>query len=103
MMLYPEGPNDPRAKFPGISWKHTRAELAQMTAFEAKTAGTFAEENMKQMGIDWASFEGKRFAYRSRRPSLHYKLIFEAYVGKASSKPGSEASSYINGRLDSET
>ena len=38
MMLYPEGRNDPRTKFPGISWKHTRANVAQMTSFEAKTA-----------------------------------------------------------------
>src|ERR1044071_9899226 len=22
-MLYPEGPNDPRAKFPGLEWKYT--------------------------------------------------------------------------------
>jgi predicted NAD-dependent protein-ADP-ribosyltransferase YbiA (DUF1768 family) len=24
MMLYPEGPNDSRAKFSGLEWKHTR-------------------------------------------------------------------------------
>jgi hypothetical protein len=23
MMLYPEGPDDPRATFPGLEWKHT--------------------------------------------------------------------------------
>src|SRR5258708_1080065 len=28
MMLYPEGPTDPRATAPGISWPHTRAEVA---------------------------------------------------------------------------
>src|SRR5262245_60441396 len=26
-MKYPEGPDDPRAKFPGLEWKHTRAEV----------------------------------------------------------------------------
>ena len=31
MMLYPEGPDAPRAKFPGIAWKHSRDEVAQMT------------------------------------------------------------------------
>jgi len=73
MMLYPEGPKDPRMKFPGISWKYTRAEVAQMTAFEAKAAGTLAEENMKQMGITWVSFEGKRFTFRSSTRSLYYR------------------------------
>src|SRR6476661_4515108 len=29
MMLYPEGPDDPRATFSGITWKHTRDEVAQ--------------------------------------------------------------------------
>ena len=29
-----------------------------MTAFEAKDAGTAAEENLRRMGIGWVSFEG---------------------------------------------
>src|SRR5262252_10276051 len=53
MMLYPEGPKDPRANFPGIEWKYTRDQVAGMTSFEAKHAGDLAEANMKQMGIDW--------------------------------------------------
>ena len=48
-----------RAKFPGIEWKFTREQVAQMTAFEAKSAGTLAEENMKKIGIDWVTFDGK--------------------------------------------
>jgi len=36
MMKYPEGPDDPRAKFPGIEWKLTREEVGQLTAFEAQ-------------------------------------------------------------------
>src|SRR4051794_3178405 len=43
MMLYPERADDPRAKRPGIRWQHTRDEVAQMTAFEAKAAGDLAE------------------------------------------------------------
>ena len=78
MMLYPEGPKDPRAKFSGIEWKYTRDQVGQMTAFEAKSAGTLAEENMKRMGIDWATFEGKRFTYRSAVKGQHYKLIVAA-------------------------
>jgi predicted NAD-dependent protein-ADP-ribosyltransferase YbiA (DUF1768 family) len=87
MMLYPEGPNDPRARFPTIDWKHARAEVAQMTAFEAKAAGTLAEENMKRMGITWATFEGKRFTYRSSTPALHYKLIVDATWEKLRQNP----------------
>lgn len=82
MMLYPEGPDDPRAKFPGIVWKYTRDEVAQMTAFAAKNAGTLAEENMKRMGITWATFEGKRFEYRSMKPGEHYRLIVAATWAK---------------------
>src|SRR5690349_21425138 len=36
MMKYPEGPDDRRAKFSGLEWKLGRADVAQLTAFEAK-------------------------------------------------------------------
>ena len=42
MMLYPENASDPRATFPGLEWKHTRAQVAQMSAFEAEDAGGVA-------------------------------------------------------------
>src|SRR3982751_3176892 len=60
MMLYPEDANDPRAKATGVEWKYTREQVAQMTAFEAKSAGALAEENMKKLGVDWVSYNGKR-------------------------------------------
>ena len=82
MMLHPEGPNDPRAKSRTIEWKYTREQVAQMTAFQAKAAGTLAEQNMTQLGIDWVSFEGRRFKYRSAKPAEHYRLIFEATRAK---------------------
>ena len=78
MMLYPEGETDARAKFLGLTWKYTREQVAQMTAFEAKAAGTLAEENMKKMGIDWVTFEGRQFEYRPVEPGEHYRLIVEA-------------------------
>jgi N-acetylneuraminic acid mutarotase/predicted NAD-dependent protein-ADP-ribosyltransferase YbiA (DUF1768 family) len=78
MMLYPEGPDDPRARFPGLEWPHTREQVAHMTAFDAKRAGALAEQNMTRMGIGWVSFEGRRFAYRSTRPGRHYRLIVAA-------------------------
>jgi len=82
MMLYPEGPDDPRAKAPGIQWKYTREQVAQMTAFDAKSAGSLAEENMKKMRIDWATFEGERFPYRSTQTGKHYELITAAMRAK---------------------
>jgi predicted NAD-dependent protein-ADP-ribosyltransferase YbiA (DUF1768 family) len=87
MMLYPEGADDARAKAPGVVWPHTREEVGQMTAFDAKDAGTVAEENMRKMGIDWVTFEGKRFAYRSATKGEHYRLIVEAMRAKLAQNP----------------
>ena len=87
MMLYPEGPGDPRAKAPGITWPHSRQEVAQMTGFEAKDAGTLAEENMRKMGIDWVTFEGRRIEYRSKSKGDHYRLILEAMRAKLAQNP----------------
>ena len=33
---------------------------------------------MKAMGIDWVTFEGKRFEYKPAVPGVHYRLIVEA-------------------------
>jgi predicted NAD-dependent protein-ADP-ribosyltransferase YbiA (DUF1768 family) len=87
MMLYPEGADDPRAKFPGVTWKYTREQVANMTAFDAKAAGALAEENMKKMGIDWVTFEGRQFKYRSAEPGEHYRLIVEATRAKVEQNP----------------
>jgi hypothetical protein len=87
MMLYPDGPDDPRAKFPGIEWQHTRDEVAQMTAFVAKDAGTFAEANMAKMGIGWVTFEGKRIDYRPAKPGAHYDLIVAGTQQKVLQNP----------------
>ncbi len=87
MMKYPEGAADPRADFPAVKWAHTRAEVAQMTAFEAKRAGDEGEAAMAQMGIDWVSFEGKRFPYRATKPGEHYDLIVAAMRAKLAQNP----------------
>ena len=39
-----EGDDDPRANAPGLSWTYAREQVAQLTSFEAKRAGTLAEE-----------------------------------------------------------
>jgi predicted NAD-dependent protein-ADP-ribosyltransferase YbiA (DUF1768 family) len=87
MMLYPEGPQDPRAHAAGMVWPHTRREVARMTAFEAKDAGTAAERNMRQMGIEWVTFEGRRMPYRSKVKGEHYRLIVAAMRAKMEQNP----------------
>src|SRR5436853_6979939 len=87
MMKYPEGPNDPRARFPGLEWKYTRDQVRQMVSFEANKAGALASENMTKMGITWVSLEGKRFEYKPAVPGEHYKLIVEATCEKVKQNP----------------
>jgi predicted NAD-dependent protein-ADP-ribosyltransferase YbiA (DUF1768 family) len=87
MMLYPESRNDLRARAASVSWPHTRSEVARMTAFDAKAAGDIGEENMRKLGIDWVTFEGRRMPYRSMKPGEHYRLIVEAMRAKLAQNP----------------
>jgi hypothetical protein len=86
-MKYPEGPDDPRAKFPGLEWKYKRDEVSQLTAFDAKKAGDLASHNMKTMNIDWVTFEGKQMPYKPAEPGEHYRLIVEATREKVRQNP----------------
>jgi predicted NAD-dependent protein-ADP-ribosyltransferase YbiA (DUF1768 family) len=83
-MKYPENAADPRAK---AEWKYTREQVTQMTGFEAKHAGDEGSANMKQLGITWVSFEGRRFEYRPKAPGEHYRLIVEATRAKVDQNP----------------
>ena len=87
MMKYPEDGNDPRAKFPGLEWKFTRDEVAQLISFEAKRAGDLAEKNMEIMKINWVTFEGKLLEYKPKVPGEHYQLIVEATRAKVFQNP----------------
>lgn len=87
MMLYPEGPDDPRATFPGLQWPHTREEVGQMTAWDAKNAGAIGEANMKKMAIDWVTFDGKRMQYWSMQKAEHYHVIVAAMRAKLEQTP----------------
>jgi predicted NAD-dependent protein-ADP-ribosyltransferase YbiA (DUF1768 family)/predicted small lipoprotein YifL len=98
-MLYPEGADDPRATFPGIEWKHTRDEVANMTAFEGKAAGDLAEKNMEKMKIDWVSFEGRHFPYRPSEPGEQYALIVAATKEKVKQNPDVQAALVSTGDL----
>jgi predicted NAD-dependent protein-ADP-ribosyltransferase YbiA (DUF1768 family) len=98
-MKYPEGPDDPRAKFPGPKWDHSREQVGQMTAFEAKEAGDRASENMQKMGITWVTFEGRQFEYKPAEPGEHYKLIVEATWEKVKQNPDVKAALLSTGDL----
>ena len=87
MMLYPETADDARHAYPGLRWAYTREQVAQMTSFEAKRAGELAEENMKQMGINWVTFEGRKFDYRTAETGEHYELIVAATLEKIRQNP----------------
>jgi predicted NAD-dependent protein-ADP-ribosyltransferase YbiA (DUF1768 family) len=87
MMKYPEGPDDPRATFAGLRWEFTRDQVAAMTGFDAKRAGTLADQNMKKMGIAWVSFEGRHFESRPAEPGEHYQLIVAATREKVGQNP----------------
>ncbi len=87
MMKYPEGTNDVRATRPDIVWAFRREQVLQMTGFEAKHAGTLAEQNMKKLEITWVTFEGKRMEYRPVKPGEHYKLIVAATRAKVEQNP----------------
>ncbi|HEV8146613.1 MAG TPA: NADAR family protein [Bryobacteraceae bacterium] len=99
MMLYPEGPDDPRVKSSAIKWPHTREEVAQMVAFEAKAAGDAGEKNMRTLGIDWVTFEGKHIPYRSKIRGEHYRLIFDAMRVKLFQNPQVEEILLATGEL----
>jgi predicted NAD-dependent protein-ADP-ribosyltransferase YbiA (DUF1768 family) len=86
-MKYPEGPDDERAMHQGIEWPHSRAQVAAMTAFEAKAAGDTAEANMQAMGIAWISFEGERIFYRGAGQARHYEIIEAATRAKVEQNP----------------
>ena len=87
ILKYPENADDPRATFPGLDWKFTRDQVAQLTGFDARHAGTPADANMKKMGITWVTFDGKRMELRPATPGEHYKLIVEATREKVRQNP----------------
>jgi predicted NAD-dependent protein-ADP-ribosyltransferase YbiA (DUF1768 family) len=87
MMKYPENDDDPRTTFPSLNWRYTREQVAQLSGFEAKEAGTLAGKNMEKMGIDWVTFKGKKMEYKPKTPGEHYRLIVEATQEKVRQNP----------------
>ncbi|MCB0394939.1 MAG: NADAR family protein [Bdellovibrionales bacterium] len=78
MMKYPEGPKDARLKDKSIQWPYTRDQVAQMTAFDAKKAGSVASKNMEKLGINWVTYKGRKMDYRVIEKGTHYDLIKRA-------------------------
>jgi len=58
-----------------------------MTAFDAKNAGELGEQNMKKMGIDWVTLDGKRTKCWSMEKGEHYRIIVEAMSAKLEQNP----------------
>ncbi|MCB0420727.1 MAG: hypothetical protein KDD61_07010 [Bdellovibrionales bacterium] len=86
-MKYPESENDVRSKNLSKDWKFDRRQVAKMVAFEAKRAGDLGSENMKELGIDWVTFEGQKITYRDPQKGMHYRLIYQATVEKLKQNP----------------
>ena len=80
----PELKNDPRAK---IKFPHSRAEVSQMSGFEAKAAGDAAEKIMLEQKIDWVTFEGEKMTYCSPKKEQHFFLIREVMIKKLRYNP----------------
>ena len=90
MMFYPENEEDPRTQMSreaGLTWPHTREAVSQMIAFEAQLAGEAGFANMKAMGIDWVTFEGRRMDYWTPHKADHYELVIEAMRAKLEQNP----------------
>jgi predicted NAD-dependent protein-ADP-ribosyltransferase YbiA (DUF1768 family) len=89
-MKYPEGPEDARSKHAGLKWPYTRKEVTQLVAFKAMKAGRPAGKNMKTMGIDWVTFDGKQIRYKApgkEGADAHYAVILAASRAKVAQNP----------------
>lgn len=86
-LKYPESENDMRANFEGIEWPYSRNEVELMIGFLARKAGGYANSNMREMGIDWVTFEGKRIKFWTNTKGVHYELIKDALRTKARQNP----------------
>jgi predicted NAD-dependent protein-ADP-ribosyltransferase YbiA (DUF1768 family) len=85
-MKYPESASDERLK-DGVVWPYTRAQVMAMSGFEAKKAGDIANANMKQLGIKWITYKGKKIIYNGADSEEHYQLILRACRAKLEQNP----------------
>ena len=86
-MKFPEGPKDERLKDKSLVWPFTRDQVNKMTAFEAKHAGDVAGANMKKLGINWVTYQGKKLDYHGVDKDKYYDIIFRASRAKLEAHP----------------
>lgn len=84
MMKYPESADDFRSS---VDYPFTREQVSQMTAFTAKDAGKIGEEKMRELGINWVTYQGEQMIYCSLEKGLHYELIKRAMWEKVNQNP----------------
>ncbi len=58
-----------------------------MIGADAKAAGNRASDNMRAMGFDWVTFEGRRMKYWTPEKGEHYDLIVQATWEKVRQDP----------------
>ena len=84
MMKFPEDNEDPRS---ALAYPYSREQVSAMTAFTAKDAGKIGEMKMKELGIDWVTYQGTRMTYCSIEKGQHFELIKKAMIEKVNQNP----------------
>ena len=79
-LKYPESASDSR--YMGDKLDYTRDQVEQMTAFQAKKAGSYASKLMKKHSVNWITYRGERMLYRTNKKGQHYDLIRRAMSAK---------------------
>ena len=65
----------------------TQTEVEDQTAFQAKDSGNFGNQVMKELGINWVTFEKTKMVYMEAGESPFYKLIVEVMRAKLEQNP----------------
>ncbi len=72
-MKYPESNQDMRYGQDKLPF--SRQEVAGMSGFQAKKAGSLASKLMKKHNVQYVTFSGKKLLYRTKEKGEHYFLI----------------------------
>ncbi len=73
MMKFPD-PQIPDDIRNSKKYSGTREEIALLSGFKAKDAGKEANAIMKELNIDWISYQGKKFNYKDYAGGSEYHL-----------------------------
>lgn len=90
MMKYPDPKDllDPRLQY-AAEYPYTREQVKKLFDFDSKKAGEAANKVMKDHGIKWISYRGKKFEYKDMGvgSEFHYKLIYNVIKEKIIQNP----------------